>query len=243
MSKQQVSKFSGLFNLIVKLKWIIPVIALVLAILAVALAMERRKTLLRLAVGVALMTLLVLVGSVARAASPSSTRPSGGGFKSAGCRRRLGHRVALLEGRSALDAADLGAGRPRRLGRRAGPLRRVDPHDLRQGWPLGGHPGARLSSGAGRAAAESSRVRRTGGWILEHLNGLRIVGVVVAGLILVFGGNLTGWSLLVIVIVLAVYLGLLQLVAAWARKVAESGPGSASAATDASALVSSDTGS
>ena len=43
--------------------------------------------------------------------------------------------------------------------------------------------------------------------------------MVVAGLFLVFGGNLTGWSLLVIVIVLAVYLGLLQLVAAWARRV------------------------
>ena len=41
-------------------------------------------------------------------------------------------------------------------------------------------------------------------------------------LFLVFGGNLTGWSLLVIVIVLAVYLGLLQLVAAWARKISES---------------------
>ena len=91
---------------------------------------------------------------------------------------------------------------------------------VRQGRPLGGRPGPRRSSsGAGRAAAGSERVRRTGGWILEHLNGLRIVGVVVAGLFLVFGGNLTGWSLLVIVIVLAVYLGLLQLVAAWARKV------------------------
>ena len=73
--------------------------------------------------------------------------------------------------------------------------------------------------------AESSRVRRSAGWILEHLNGLRIVGVIVAALFLVFGGNLTGWSLLVIVIVLAVYLGLLQLVAAWARKAAEAGPG------------------
>ena len=84
-----------------------------------------------------------------------------------------------------------------------------------------------LSSGAGRtgrAVAESSRVRRSAGWILEHLNGLRIVGVIVAGLFLVFGGNLTGWSLLVIVIVLAVYLGLLQLVAAWARKAAGGGP-------------------
>jgi hypothetical protein len=78
-----------------------------------------------------------------------------------------------------------------------------------------------LSSGTGRVAAESSRVRHTGGWIVEHIKGLRIVGVVVAGLILVFGGNITGWSLLVMVIVLAVYLGLLQLIAAWARKVAQ----------------------
>ena len=70
-----------------------------------------------------------------------------------------------------------------------------------------------------------------GGWILEHLNGLRIVGVVVAALFLVFGGNLTGWSLLVIVIVLAVYLGLLQLVAAWAKRVAAPEPAGADAAS------------
>ena len=86
-----------------------------------------------------------------------------------------------------------------------------------------------LSAGAGRAAAGSERVRRTGGWIVEHLNGLRIVGVVVAALFLVFGGNLTGWSLLVILIVLAVYLGLLQLVAAWARNVSGAGAGAAPA--------------
>jgi hypothetical protein len=79
-----------------------------------------------------------------------------------------------------------------------------------------------LTAGTGRAAAGSDGVRRSGGWILEHLNGLRIVGVIVAGLFLVLGGNLTGWSLLIIVIVLAVYLVLLQLVAAWARKVSGS---------------------
>ena len=48
--------------------------------------------------------------------------------------------------------------------------------------------------------------------------------MIVAGLFVVFGGNLTGWTLLIIVIVLAVYLGLLQLVAAWARKAAGPGP-------------------
>jgi hypothetical protein len=88
-----------------------------------------------------------------------------------------------------------------------------------------------LSSGAGRAAAGSDRTRRTGGWILEHLNGLRILGVVVAALFLVFGGNLTGWSLLIIVIVLAVYLGLLQLVAAWARRISNSVSSSGTAST------------
>ena len=44
----------------------------------------------------------------------------------------------------------------------------------------------------------------------------------IAALFVVFGGNLTGWSLLVIVLILAAYLGLLQLVAVWARKVSGS---------------------
>jgi hypothetical protein len=77
-----------------------------------------------------------------------------------------------------------------------------------------------LTSGAGRAAAGSPGMRRTGGWILEHVKGLRVVGVIVAAMFVVFGGNLTGWSLVVIILVLAVYLGLLQLVASWARRVA-----------------------
>jgi hypothetical protein len=94
-----------------------------------------------------------------------------------------------------------------------------------------GAQGHELSSGAGRAAAGSPRTRRAGGWILEHLGGLRILGVVVAALFIVFGGNLTGWSLLIIVIVLAVYLGLLQLVAAWARRISESVTSSGTAST------------
>ena len=83
-----------------------------------------------------------------------------------------------------------------------------------------GAQGKSLSAGAGRAAAGSDGARHVGGWIVEHLNGLRIVGVAVAAIVLLFSGNLTGWSLLIILIVLLVYLGLLQLVALWARKVA-----------------------
>ena len=241
VSKQQVSKFSGLFNLIVKLKWIIPVVALVLAILALVLAVERRKTLLRLSVGVALTTLVVLVGySLGRITFLNQA--VSGGFKSQGAAAVFDTVLRFLKAdlRWTLLASVLVA-----LGAWvAGPARYAV-------WIRGttvkgvrwvGTQAHELSSGAGRAAAESSRVRRSAGWILEHLNGLRILGVIVAGLFLVFGGNLTGWSLLVIVIVLAVYLGLLQLVAMWARKASESGPGSGPA-TDASALVSSDTGS
>ena len=83
-----------------------------------------------------------------------------------------------------------------------------------------GAQGKSLGAGAGRAAAGSDGARHAGGWIVEHINGLRIVGVAVAAIVLLFSGNLTGWSLLVILIVLLVYLALLQLVALWARKVA-----------------------
>ena len=62
VSKSQVSKFTGLFNAIVTLKWVVPVVALVLAILGILIAVDRRKTLLRMAIGVALMTMVLLAG-------------------------------------------------------------------------------------------------------------------------------------------------------------------------------------
>ena len=239
VSQKQVSKFSGLFNLIVKLKWAVPVIALVLAILSVALAMERRKTLLRLAIGVALMSMLIL-GGLAAGRGIFIGQAASGGFKTEGAAAvwdtvlrflKTDLRWTLLI--SVLVALGAWLAGPARY---AVWIRRTVATGAR--WVAA--QAHELSSGAGRAAAESGRVRRSAGWILEHLNGLRILGVVVAGLFLVFGGNLTGWSLLVIVIVLAVYLGLLQLVAAWARKAAaaasSSGPiAGADGGTDAGA--------
>ena len=223
VSQKQVSKFSGLFNLIVKLKWAIPIIALVLAILSVLLAVEHRKTLVRLAIGVALVTLLLLAGlSLGRVTFLNQA--AGGGFnrQAAAVVWDTVLRFLKTDLRWLLLAAVLVA-----LGAwLAGPARYAVwiRSTCAKGGRWVGAQAHELSSGAGRAAAESGRVRRSGGWIVEHLNGLRIVGVIVAGLFLVFGGNLTGWSLLVIVIVLAVYLGLLQLVAAWARKVSGAGP-------------------
>jgi hypothetical protein len=238
VSKQQVSKFSGLFNLVVKLKWAIPVIALVLAILSVALAMERRKTLVRLAVGVALMSLLLLgILSVGRGIFIGQA--TGGGFKAQGASAVWDTVLRFLK--SNLRWTVLISVLVAFAGWVAGPARYAVwiRKTCVSGWRWVAAQYRAVTSGAGRAAAESSRVRRTAGWIVEHLSGLRIVGVVVAGLILLFSGNLTGWTLLVIVLVLAVYLGLLQLVDVWASRVADAGddPGADGGTPDPGATV------
>ena len=150
VSKSQVSKFTGLFNLIVKLKWVIPVVALVLAALGIGIAVQRRKTLLRMAIGVG-------AGHPASARRPLLRadhvhQPCLGTPQRAGRRRCVGHHAALPQDRPALDAACHGARRPRCLAGRARSLRRVDPLDGRQGGPLGRHRGPRtlLGGGAGR---------------------------------------------------------------------------------------------
>ncbi len=227
VSKSQVSQFTGLFNLIVKLKWVIPAIALALAALGIGLAVERRKTLLRMAIGVALVTMLLLAGlSLGRItfinqAGHSFNREVAATVWDTMLRfLKTDLRWMLLLSVLVVLGAWL-----------AGPARYAVwiRSTVAKGARWVAAQWHALTSGAGRAAAGSDRARRSGGWITEHLNGLRIVGVVVAALFLVFGGNLTGWSLLIIVIVLAVYLGLLQLVAAWARKVANPVAGSGTA--------------
>ncbi len=227
VSKSQVSKFTGLFNLIVKLKWVIPAIALALAALAIGIAVQRRKTLLRLAIGVALVTLLLLAGlSLGRITFINQASGHVNGQVAAAVWDTM-LRFLKTDLRWMLLASVLVA-----LGAwLAGPARYAVwiRSTVAKGGRWVGAQAHELTAGAGRAAAGSERARRTGGWITEHLNGLRIVGVVVAALFLVFGGNLTGWSLLIIVIVLAVYLGLLQLVAVWARKVANPIAGSGTA--------------
>jgi hypothetical protein len=218
VSKSQVSKFTGLFNAIVTLKWAVPIVALVLAILGIVIAVEHRKTLLRMAIGIALVTLLLLAGlSEGRI---TFINQAGHTFNRqvAGAVWDTMLRFLVTDLRWMLLAAVLFA-----LGAwLAGPARYAVwiRSTVANGGRWVGVQAHEMTAGAGRAAAGSDRVRRSGRWIEEHLNGLRIVGVVVAALFLVFGGNLTGWSLLTIVIVLAAYLGLLQLAAAWARKVA-----------------------
>ena len=217
VSKAQVSQFSGFFNLIVTLRWVIPVVALVLAILGIVIAVDHRKTLLRMAIGVALVTLLLLAGlSLGRItfinqAGHTFNRQVAAAVWDTMLRfLKTDLRWTLL----VAALASLGAWL-------AGPSRYAV--WVRSTSGNGGRWVALqvrgLTSGTGDTVAGSDRSRLTGTWILGHLNGLRIFGLAIAGLFLVFDGNLTGWSLLFIVIVLAVYLGSVQLVAAWARRI------------------------
>jgi hypothetical protein len=228
VSKSQVSQFSGIFNLMVKLRWVIPFVALALGILSIVIAVQRRRTLLRLSVGVALFTLVLLaVLSVTRGRFLGQAVARGANRDVSAAVWDTLLRFLMTNLRWMLLAAVLVAF----VAWLFGPARYavwIRSHCARAGRWLAAQA-RELWGGAGRAAAGSERAQKAGGWIVEHLNLLRVAGVFVAGLILVFGGNLTGWSILVIVIVLAVYLGLLQLVAAWARKVsgAVTSPGSA----------------
>jgi hypothetical protein len=224
VSRQQVSQFSGVFNLILKLRWVIPVVALVIGILAIVIAVQRRKTLLRVSVGVALFS-LVLLGVLTYGRTVFLSR-AGAHVDPNVVAATWDTLLRFLK--TSLRWTVLAAAVAAFLAWVFGPARYAV--SIRSGFAKGGRwlgaQAGALTGRAGEAAAESDRVRRTGGWILDHLNLLRVAGVAVAALVLLFGGNLTGWGLLVIVIVLAVYLGLLQLVAVWARRVSSPVAGS-----------------
>jgi hypothetical protein len=219
VTKDQVSKFSGYFNLIVKLRWWIPVIALVVGILSIVVAVQRRKTLLRLTVGIALFTLVLLgVLSYGR-----------GVFIEKAASHHLDPNVTaavwdtmLRFLKTSLRWTVLASVVVAFLAWVFGPARYAV--GIRATCAKGGRWVAAqwraLTGNADAAAAESDRARRSAGWLHEHINLLRVLGVAVAALVLLFGGNFSGWGLLIIVIVLAVYLGLLQLVEVWARNVA-----------------------
>ena len=228
VSKSQVSKFSALFNTLVTLGWAVPVIAVALGVLAVAVAVERRKTLLRLAAGIGLFTLVLLgVLSWGRTTflNQAATHKFDVGVAAAVWDTLL--RFLKDDLRWMLLATVLVA-----FGAWvAGPARYavwIRTKAVAAGRWLWDQARA-LTSAAGRGLDGSSGAKKTGAWIAEHVKGLRILGVVIGGLVLLLSGNVSGWGLVILVIVLAAYLGLLQVVVYWARRVTASGATAVSA--------------
>jgi hypothetical protein len=218
VQKQQVSKFSSLFNTLVTLGWAVPVIAVLLGVLAVVVAAERRKTLLRLAIGVGLFA-FVLLGALAYFRTTFLNQASNHHLNVdvAGAVWDTVLRFLKQDLRWTLLACVLVA-----FGAWvAGPARYAV--WIRTKVAAGGRwvwaQVRALTSGAGRGLSNSSGARKTGAWIGEHVKGLRILGVVIGGFVLLLGGDVSGWDLVILVIVLAVYIGLLQAVVYWARRV------------------------
>ena len=231
VEKAQVSKFSGLFNTLVTLGWAVPAIAVALGVLAVIVAVERRKVLLRLAVGVGLFA-LVLLGGLGYVRTTFLHQASNHKFD-------VGVAAAVWDTLLRFLKQDLrwtllacvvvafGAWV-------AGPARYavwIRMNVVAGGRWVAAQAGA-MTSATGRGLGSSSGAKKTGSWVSEHIKGLRTLGLVIGGLVLLLGGDFSGWDLVVLVIVVAAYLGLIQVVAHWARRIAGDGAPAAGADSD-----------
>jgi hypothetical protein len=223
VQQSQVKKFSGLFNTLVTLGWAVPVIAVVLGVLGVVVAVERRKTLLRLAVGVGLFT-LILLGALAFVRTTFLSRAGAHNLDVGVSAAVWDTLVRFLK--DDLRWALLGCVIVALGAWVAGPARYAVwiRTKVAAGWRWLLAQVRGLTSAAGRGMSESQGARKTGAWIAEHAKGLRILGVIIGAIVLLAGGNVTGRDLVILVIVLAVYLGLLQVVVYWARRVGDSAP-------------------
>ena len=214
-SKPQVKAVRGVFHLAKTLGWVVPLVALVLIIGALAVAVDRRKTLLRLAVGVSIATVVVL-GLVAyernffitHAAARASPEVTGAVYDTLLHFLRDTLRLTVLV--SVIVAVLMWLIGPARWPRALRRLVGRGFHWLAQRF---GELFAKT-----RTPEASARVRRVANFPLEHASGFRLFGVIVVGCILVFGGNLSGSGILWSAVALAAYLVALQGLLIWARR-------------------------
>jgi cell division protein FtsL len=234
LSAQQVSQAQGIFNLVKKLKWLVPIITLVLAAVAVAVAVRRRKTLLRLTVGGSIGIVVFLTAlHLARKKFVSTSVKEGFNSQVSGIifdtlLRFLKDGLWLVLAILLVASVVLWFVGPARY---AVALR----HQIARAWHWLARNARQLTSKEHTEGA-SPAAQRSAGWIREHRTGLRLLGALVAGLFIVFNGSLTFWGALVTLLILAAYLGLLQLVVIWAERIS-GGTGAAASAgvTDAGA--------
>ena len=196
VQKSQVSKFSGAFNTLVTLGWAVPVIAVVLGVLGILIAVERRKTLLRLTIGIGLFT-LVLLGALAYGRTTFLNEAGAHDFDVAVSAAVWDTLLRFLKQdlRWTLLAALVVA-----LGAWiAGPARYAV--WIRTKAAAGGRWVVRqvraLTSGAEAGAGRIGRGSPDRGVDRRAHQGPARPGVAVAGLIVLLGGNVSGWDLLI----------------------------------------------
>jgi hypothetical protein len=110
-------------------------------------------------------------------------------------------------------------------------------HQIARAWGWLARNARQLTSKEHTEGA-SPAAQRSAGWIREHRTGLRLLGALVAGLFIVFNGSLTFWGALATLLILAAYLGLLQLVVIWAERIGGgTGAAAAGVVTDSQAAT------
>jgi hypothetical protein len=217
LSADQVKSANKIFNLAKTLKWAVPVITLVLAAAAVAIATRRRKTLMRATVGgaIGIAVFLVALRLVHRQFVSSAVKNGFNGDVSSiifnTLVRFLKDGLWLVLGILIVAAVVEWFVGP---GRYAVALRR----QIARAWHWLALQVRRVTSKENATAADAGTVRAAG-WVRERQSGLRLLGVIVAGLFLVLSGSINLTGLLVTVLILAAYFGLLQLVVLWADRI------------------------
>jgi hypothetical protein len=233
LTSDQVGQASGIFNLTKKLKWIVPLATLLLVVAAVAVAVRRRKTLLRATIGgsIGIVLFLVALDLVRKQFITKAVREGYNGQVSGiildTLLRFLKDGLWLVLGILVFLAVVQWFVGPARY---AVALR----YQIARAWRWLVRNATHVTSRE-HVAAASVRAKRSAGWVREHQSGLRLVGAVVAGVFFVFSGSLTFGGALVTLLILAAYFGLLQLVVLWAGGVLGAGADAGASATDAAA--------
>lgn len=221
-SSRQIAQARHLFSAATDLGWAVPLVAGLVVVVAVAVAVDRRKTLLRVAVGAALVAVLFLACvALARAFfvdhAAARVDPAAAGAVFDILLRFLRQWLRILvavAGGLTLVLWLAGPGRwPRWL---RATVARGARWTGRRVVELGQEDRRRQATAAARAGA---------GWVLEHRDGLRMAGVVGAGAVILLGGNLSVGGVWWTAVALALYLGAIAVVVAWARRVADARTG------------------
>lgn len=228
-TSKQIAQARHLFSVATALGWEVPLVAGLVVVAAVAVAVDRRKALLRVAVGTGLCSVFLLACvAVARAFfvdhAAAHVDPTFTGAVFDILLRFLREWLRVLVAIATALAVLLWLAGPGRWPRW---LRATVARGARWAWrrvaELGDAERRRQASAAARAGAR---------WVLDHRDALRMAGVVVAAAVVLFGGNLSVGGIWWTAVGLVLYLAAIAVVMAWARRVADRGPGTAAGAPD-----------
>ena len=217
-----MSQATGIFNLVKKLKWVVPLITVLVAAAAIGISVRRRKTALRLTIGGSIGLVAFLGGlhyvrtTFVKDAVKNGVTPGLSQVVFDTLLRFLKDGLIFVLVITLVLSLVLWLVGPARY---AVALRGA----MARAWRWVVENAKRLASPKNRSAL-SAGAQDVADWIGEHQSGLRIIGAVVAGIFIVFSSTLTFGGALIVLLLLAAYIGLIQLFVLWAQGGHQDGP-------------------